>query len=58
MGTKCPKFCTVHSCKDNLGGWVIITMNEMEQTDLDNLMKRIATVFIHLADVISTSLAE
>jgi hypothetical protein len=43
---------------DNLGGWDLVTMDEMEQTDLDNLMKSPAAVFLHLADGISAIVAE
>ncbi len=41
-----------------LGGWVLTTMDEMEQTDFDNLVKSIAAVFLHLADGISAIVAE
>lgn len=52
------KHAHVRSFMDGLGRWVLVAMDEMEQEEINHLMKCIALVFLNLADGISAVVAE
>ena len=51
-------YAHVRSYMDNLGRWVLVTMDAMEESSRNHLVSCIAAVFLHLADGISSIVAE